>query len=55
MFHFLFQEDMEVVMVEAMAAEVTDMETSERGYCGEFSEAEDLLKIVSGSNCVCPF
>ena len=45
----------EVVIVEAIAAEDTDMETSERGYSGEFSEAEDPLKIVSGSNCVCPF
>ena len=44
-----------MVMVEAMAVEVMDMETSERGYSGEFSEAEDPLKIVSGSNCVCPF
>ena len=44
-----------MVMVEVMAAEGTDMETSERGYSEEFSEAEDPLKIVSGSNCVCLF
>ena len=42
-------------MVEAMAAEVTDMETLEKGFYGEFLEAEDPLEIVSGSNCVCPF
>ena len=42
-------------MVEAMVAEVMDMETSEKGFSGEFSEAEDPSKTVSGSNCVCPF